>query len=196
MVFQWRLSDSMSPQVTRTLLHFLAVLNNDVVSMDQQDLLPPSPPVPLIIFWWPYQKHQSRLLWLPSSCSIVFKIPWQGRGIYPSFLFLSVLFCGHPGQQSPQFCKFSFLLIIIRTGLLVTIRWSVCMSHRSLCVSFSRTDTGLCKYHSLLWSNLNFLQYLPVDHLAHPVLSTLIFFLGKFAAFAYYMIDGFVSITA
>ena len=53
-----------------------------------------------------------------------------------------------------------FLLIIIRSGLLAEIRWSVCMSksHRSFCVSFSRTGARLCIYHLLLWSNLNFLH--------------------------------------
>ena len=53
-----------------------------------------------------------------------------------------------------------FLLIIIRSGLLAKIRWSVCMSksHRSLCVLFSRTDAGLYIYHLLVWSNLNFLH--------------------------------------
>ena len=74
---------------------------------------------------------------------------------------LSVLFCGQPGQQSRRFCIFSFLLlIIIRSGLLADNRWSVCMSksHRSLCVSFSRTGAGLCIYHLLVWSDLNFLH--------------------------------------
>ena len=53
-----------------------------------------------------------------------------------------------------------FLLIIIRSGLLTEIRWSVCMpkSHRSLCVSFSRTGAGLSIYHLFVWSNLNFLH--------------------------------------
>ena len=53
-----------------------------------------------------------------------------------------------------------FLLIIIRSGLLAEIRWSVCMSksHRSLCVSFSWTDAGLCIYHLVVWSDLNFLH--------------------------------------
>ena len=53
-----------------------------------------------------------------------------------------------------------FLLIIIRSGLLAEIWWSVCMSksHRSLCVSFSWTGAGLCIYHLLIWSNLNFLH--------------------------------------
>ena len=31
-------------------------------------------------------------------------------------------------------------------------------SHRSLCVSFSRTGAGLCIYHLLAWSNLSFLH--------------------------------------
>ena len=52
------------------------------------------------------------------------------------------------------------LLIIIRSGLLDEIMWSVCMSksHRILCVSFSRTGAGLCIYHLFVWSNLNFLH--------------------------------------
>ena len=43
------------------------------------------------------------------SYSIVcfFSIPLQSRCTYRSFHFLSVLFCGQPVQQSPQFCKFS-----------------------------------------------------------------------------------------
>ena len=55
---------------------------------------------------------------------------------------------------------FFLLLIIIKSGLLAGIRWSVCMlkSHRSLCVAFSRTGAGLCTYHLLEWSNLNFLH--------------------------------------
>ena len=52
------------------------------------------------------------------------------------------------------------LFIIIRSSRLAEIRWSVCMSksQRSLCVSFSRTDFGLCIYHLFVWSNLNFLH--------------------------------------
>ena len=43
---------------------------------------------------------------------------------------------------------------------LAEIGWSVCMlkSHRSLCVSFSRTGAGLCIYHLLAWSNLDCLH--------------------------------------
>ena len=98
---------------------------------------------------------------LSPSCFIGFSIPLQGRSTYPSFHFLSVLFRGQQGQQGSQFCKFSFLLlIIIRSGLLAEIRWSIFMSksHRSLCVSFSRTYAKLCIYRLFIWSNLNFLH--------------------------------------
>ena len=52
------------------------------------------------------------------------------------------------------------MLIVIETGLLAGIRWSVCMliSYRSLCVAFSRTGAGLYIYHLLVWSDLNFLR--------------------------------------
>ena len=51
-------------------------------------------------------------------------------------------------------------MIIIRSGCVAEIRWSVCISKfkRSSCVSFSRTDVGLCIYHLFVWSNLNFLH--------------------------------------
>ena len=107
--------------------------------------------------------------------------------LIPSFHILSISLCDPPEQQSPQFCEFSFfiliiiiksgclteirgsvlsqnpwgvyaetvmytilqviiflLLIIIWSGLMAEIRWSVCMSksHRTLCQSFSRTDSG------------------------------------------------------
>ena len=53
-----------------------------------------------------------------------------------------------------------FSLIITKSGLLAEIRLSVRMSksYRSLCMSFSRTDDGLCIYHLFLWLNLNFLH--------------------------------------
>ena len=40
-----------------------------------------------------------------------------------------------------------------------------------------------------------FLAHFPVDHLAHPVVSSLVLLLCQFAAFAYYVIDGFISDT-
>ena len=94
-----------------------------------------------------------------------FSIPLQDRGTYPSSHILSVLICGHPGQQSRQFLYFSFLfffffVVVDMSGLLGEIQWSACISksHRILCVLFSRTGAGLCVYHLLVWSKLNFLR--------------------------------------
>ena len=51
-------------------------------------------------------------------------------------------------------------LIIIRSGRLAGIWWSVCISKSqwSLCALFSRTDSELCLYHLSVWLNLNFLH--------------------------------------
>ena len=40
-----------------------------------------------------------------------------------------------------------------------------------------------------------FLAHFPVDNLAHPVVSNLVLLLCQFAAFAYYVIDGFIAVT-
>ena len=49
---------------------------------------------------------------------------------------------------------------ITKFGRLAKIWWSVCISKSqcTLCVSFSRTDSGLCIYHLSPWSNFSFLQ--------------------------------------
>ena len=99
MVFHWSLSDSKSPQVSRTLLSILAVLNNAVVWM--VSTRPPtsksSSPFsnPLVIV----PNAPITIGIIVTACSTVFSIPLQGRGTYPSFYILSVLFCGHSGQQ-------------------------------------------------------------------------------------------------
>ena len=73
------------------------------------------------------------------------------------FHFLSILLCGQPGQQSPQFGKFSFLLIIIKSDRDLG---SVCISksQRNLCMSFSMADSGLCIHHLFAWSKSDFLH--------------------------------------
>ena len=58
-----------------------------------------------------------------------------------------------------NFASFLFCWLLY---VLVEDRWSVCMSkyQRSLCVSFSMTDAGLCIYHLYVLSNFNFLHIL------------------------------------
>ena len=74
------------------------------------------------------------------------------------------------------FASSLFLLIIIKSGLLAGIRWSVCMlkSHRDLCVAFSRTGAWLCIYHLLVCSILNFLSI--SQWITLPIQSCLILF--------------------
>ena len=101
-------------------------------------------------------------------------------GFSQEFEWQQVFFRGQPGQQSPHFCKFSFLLIIIGSGLLAEIMWSVCMSKsdRSLCVSFSRTKGCVLHIPFVRMVQFKFLAQLQVDHFAHPAVSSLILLLG------------------
>ena len=56
LIFRWSLSDSKSPQVSRTLLSILAVLNNAVVWIVSTRLQLPNIPGPLIILADPVVK--------------------------------------------------------------------------------------------------------------------------------------------
>ena len=164
MVFHWSLRDSKSPQVSRTRLRILAILSNAVV---------------WIVSTRPPTSKSSRPFNNPLV--IVPKVPITigtivtfmflsffnslARSRYLSFFSLSfrtILWSAGTAKSTILqifFCFVLFLLIIMRSGLLAGIKWSVSMlkSHRSLCVSFSRTGAGLCIYHLFVWSNWNFL---------------------------------------
>ena len=70
-----------------------------------------------------------------------------------------------------------FLLSISWSGRLVEIGWTVYISksRRTLCVSFSRTDSGLCTYHLFVGSNLNFL--LNFYWITFPIQSCLVLYI-------------------
>ena len=163
MVFHWSLSDGKSPQVSRTLLSILAVLNKAVVWMissrpptskssrpfNNPLVTVPKAPITIGIIVTMFHSFfnslaRSRYLSLFSH-SLSF-ILWSAGTAKSTILQVLFLF------------SFFFLLITMRSCLLFEIWWSVCMSksHRSLCVSFSRTTTGLYVYHLLVWSNLDF----------------------------------------
>ena len=80
------------------------------------------------------------------------------RSRYLSFFSFSFTFIlWSAGTTKLTILQVLFFLLIIMSGLLAEIWWSICMSksHRSLCVLFSRTGAGLCIYHLLVRSNLN-----------------------------------------
>ena len=163
MVFHWSLSDSKSPQVSMTLLSILAVFNCAAVWM-----VFPRPPTSKSSrpFNNPLVTAPKAPITIGKIFTFMFHIFFYilSRSRYLSFFSLSFSFILYqPVQQSLQFFKFScflLLLIIMASGLLADLRWSVCISnsHRSLCVSFCRTAAGFCVYHLFVWSKLNFLH--------------------------------------
>ena len=101
-----------------------------------------------------------------NSCFFFYSVVSQGRGIYLSFRFLSILLYGQPEQQSLQFDKFSFfLLTITRSGRLAYIQWSVYISksQKSLLLSFFRKKFDSLEIHKKLVKidgNLNSVKYI------------------------------------
>ena len=161
MVFHWSLSDSKSPQVCRTRLRILAVLSNAVVwivsthpptskssrPFNNPLVIVPNAPITIgtivTFMFHSFFNSLARSRYL-SLFSHSFRFNLWSAGT-AKLTILQILF---------------FLLIIITSGRLAGIRWSVCMfkSHRSLCVLFSWTGAGLCIYHLFVWSNLDFLH--------------------------------------
>ena len=161
MVLHWSLNDCKSPQVSRTFLSILTNVKNAVVCMVST--------YPLIFKSSnPFTNLKGTAPSAPVTISITvifmfynfFLVLSQGLDIYLSFRFLLIFLCGLPRQQSPLSGRFSFWLIISRSDRLAKISSSVCISksQKSLCVSFSRTDSGLYIYHLFMWSNFDFLH--------------------------------------
>ena len=156
------LRDSKSPQVSRTLLSILAILNNAVVWM-----VSTRPPTSKSSS--PFSNPLVTVPNAPITFGIIvtcmfhsfFQFPSKVEGLIILFTFFQFYSVVCRDSKVDYFASSLFFLwIIIKSGLLAGIRWSVCMlkSHRSLCVGFSWTSAGLCIYHLLIWSNLNFLH--------------------------------------
>ena len=136
MVFHWRLSDSKSPQVSRTLLSIVAILN-------------------IVVFWMvftrpliskssrPFNNPLVTVLKAPMMIGIIvtfmfhvfFNSLARSRYLFFSLSFSFILWSAGIVKSTILQVLF-FLMIIISSGLLAEIRWSVCMpkSHRSLWV--------------------------------------------------------------
>ena len=121
MVFRWSLSDSKSPQVSRTLLSILADLSNAVVCMVSTRPLISKSSSPCISPWVTVSRPPITHGIIVTFMFHIFLIPKQGPGIYSSFHFFSILLCGQPKQQSPQSCKFSFFLFFFLLLIILII---------------------------------------------------------------------------
>ena len=136
MVFRWSFNDSKSPQVSRTRLSILAVLSNAVVW-----ILSTRPPT-----FKSSRPFNNPLVTVPNAPITIGTIVTfmfhsffnsLARSRYLSFFSLSFRFIlWSAGTAKSTILQILFLLlIIIKSGLLGGIRWSVYMlkSHRSLC---------------------------------------------------------------
>ena len=161
MVFHWSLSDSKSPQVSRTRVRILAVLSNAVVRIVSN--CPPTSKS-FMPFNNPFVILSNAPITIGTFVTFMFHCFFNSlaRFRYLSFFSPSFRFIlWSAGTAKSTILQILFLLLIImRSGLLAGIRWSVCMlkSHRSLCETFSWTGAGLCIYHLFIWSNWNFLH--------------------------------------
>ena len=135
MVFHWSLSDSKSPHVSRNHLRILAVLNNVVVWM-----VPTRPPTTKS-----FRSFSNPLVTVPNTpvtigiivtCMFHSFFNSLARSRYLSLFshsFSLILWSAGTAKSTILQVLF-FLLIIIRSGLLAKIRWTVCMlkSHRRI----------------------------------------------------------------
>ena len=155
MGFHWSLSDSKSPQISRTLLSTLVNLNNagvwSVSAPNSNAFRPFSinletvPIAPVIIGITVTLMFYRFFSYLTMS---------KNLSIFSHLFYFHCAVCnnGKISKTANFLFSFSFLFsfILINTGsdLLTEMRWSVCdsKSQRSLCVSFSRTDSYIYIY--------------------------------------------------
>ena len=135
MVFHRSLSDSKSPQVSRTRLSILAILNDAVIRMVSTRLptskssrpfnnpLVTVPKAPITIgtivtfMFHSFFSSLARSRYLSFFSHSFSFILWSARTAKSTFLQIPFFFC------------FSFFFFIIRSGLLAEIRWSVWFFH-------------------------------------------------------------------
>ena len=137
MVFHWSQSDSKSPQVSRTLLSILAVLYNAVVWM--VSIRPPTSKSSS-----PFSNPLVTVPNAPITIGIIvtcmfhsfFQFLSKVEVLILLFTFFQFYSVVSRDSRVDYFASslFFLLLIIIKSGLLAGIRWSVCMlkSHRSI----------------------------------------------------------------
>ena len=196
MVFYWSLSDSKSPQVSRTFLSIFVNLNNAVVWMVSTCPLISNSSSP---FTNPLVIVLSALITIGIIITFMFFCFFSSlvRSRYLSLFLLSFNFTLWSARTAKSTIRqvLFFLLTITTSSFLAKIRWSVCISKSliSLCLIL---QGGFWVVHIPFICMIKFklLAQFPVDNLAHPIVSGLILSLCLFTAFAY-VINCFVSIT-
>ena len=198
MVFHWRLSDNKSPEVSRTLLSILAVFNNAVVWMVSTRSLTSKS----------FRLFNNPLVTVPKApittgiiATFMFHSFFNSlaRSRYLSLFSHSVSFILWSAGDSKvdNFADSLFFVDYYKiwsSGRDQVIRLYIKVPQEFVCIILQDrfwvvhiSFVGMVKF--------KFLAHFPVDQLAHPVMSSLVLLLCQFAAFAYYVIDGFISVT-
>ena len=152
MVFHWSFSGSKSPEVSRTLLSILAVLNHAafwMVSTRRPTSKSSSP------FSNPLVTVPNAPITIGIIVTGMFHIFFNSLAKlrYLSFFSHSLSFIlWSTGTASSTILQVLFFFCWLLLGLVFWIRGSVCM------LKSHWTGAGLCIYHFLVWSNLNFLH--------------------------------------
>ena len=158
MVFHQSLSDSKSLQVSRAHLNILVDVNNVVVWMVSSCPLISKSSSP---FTNPLEIVPSAQTTIDIIITFMFHSFFSSHSLWRYLFLFSPSFnftLWFAGTASQLFARFPFIFFFFFDYH--KIRWSVCMvkSQRSLCVSFSRTDSWLCIYPLSVSSNLNSLH--------------------------------------
>ena len=178
MVSNWSLSNSMFPQVSRTLLSILDDLNNAVVCMVSTHpfISKSSSPYtnPFVIVSSAPTTSGTTVTFVFHSC--FFLVLYQSLGTYPSFRFLLFSLCGLPERQSRLFGRLS-VFFLLKLDLVVWLRLGdpfVSQNPRD-CFIFLN---GLWVVHIpiVCMVKYKFLAQFTVNYLSHPVVSSLILF--------------------
>ena len=94
------------------------------------------------------------------SFGFFFPLLRQGQGTYLFFRFTSILLCGQPEQQSPQFGLFTFFFSWLSLGQVVWPRFDylfITQNPKEFCLIFP-DGFQVVTYYLFVWSNLNFLH--------------------------------------
>ena len=150
MVFHWRLSDSKSPQVSRTRLSILALLSNVVTWM-----VFTRPPISMSSI--PFNNPLVTVSKAPVTIGIIitlifhnfFQLPSKFEVlilIFTFFQFYSVVSWGSKVDNFPNsfFFVVDYYFFCSRLG-------NICVSPIVYVCPFSRTYDGLCIYHLFVW---------------------------------------------
>ena len=178
MAFPWSLSDSKSPQVSRTLLRILSVLNNVVVWM-----VSTRPPTSKSFspFSNPFVIVPNAPITIGVTTTFTFHNSFNSLARSRDLSFFSHSFSFTLWSAGTVKSTISqvlfFLLIIIKSGLLAEIKWSVCVKVPEEFIRVIFYERCWVVHIPFVWMvKFKFLAHLPVDYLYDPIVSSLYYY--------------------